>query len=513
MRDRCCGMQRQPAPAGIDSRQGGQRDRAEPFGPYVLLRVLGRGGMGVVYVARSRLPDHPLVALKRLRADTAEVPQFQERFEYECNLARRLKHPRLVQVLDSGRVDGVSYMASELILGKDVSAVSSQLSKMGGRIPLDIAVRIMIDMLAGLDYLHRARDGEGRSLNLVHRDITPGNVIVGFDGISRLSDLGLAKSTLTEQLQLTTSGLILGTPKFMAPEVAKGEPATRASDLYGVGAVMYRLLAGQGPYDGGLHEVIDALLKRSPVPLADFRPDLPDWFVGHIEALMAMNPGDRIASSREAGYRLVKEAGQQNLLLPRVHLGQWLQDLFEDDCARQADDYRRERELDGPGNDTRTRALDKDHLTSCQGAQPAVVEDLSKTLVQDDRTAQLQLASAQDVTAPGPLASSPKRPAKATTRVVEATAPIAQPQRRRRSHGWSVTASLRPDGVTARVVRRHKWPWRVALTVGTVVGIGAMVASGAAEDAQVELHRTGKASQAARLSCSYCDEKAMNDTK
>ncbi|MEM7677384.1 MAG: serine/threonine-protein kinase, partial [Myxococcota bacterium] len=203
-------------------REGQGQGTMEPFGPYLLLRVLGRGGMGVVYVARSRLPGHPIVALKRLRADAAQVPSFRERFEHECALALRLRHPRLVHVLDAGKVGDIPYIASELVLGMNVATIARRLLSLRRRAPLKIAVRVMLDMLAGLDYVHQAHEPDGRPLQLVHRDVTPGNVLVGYDGISRLADFGLAKSQLTEQLQLTATGMILGTPKFLAPEVAQG---------------------------------------------------------------------------------------------------------------------------------------------------------------------------------------------------------------------------------------------------------------------------------------------------
>ena len=338
----------------------GVADQPEPFGPYLLLRPLGRGGMGVVYVARSRRSDHPIVALKRLRADTARVPSFRERFEHECALALRLRHPRLVQALDAGDVAGVPYVASELIHGLDVGAIAENLRNRGRGAPIKFAVRIMVDLLAGLDYVHEAREPTGRPLQLVHRDLTPGNVLVGYDGFSRLADFGLAKSLLTEDLQLTATGTILGTPKFLAPEVAQGATADPRADLYGLGAVIYRLLVGSGPYDGEPREVLEAVLTGPPKPLTTLRPDLPKWFVELLDKLMAREPERRASSAREIGTELLQLARQHDALLSRPRAGQFLRDLFSDEYARQSADLRRDRAVDVslvPTADKGTRVL------------------------------------------------------------------------------------------------------------------------------------------------------------
>ncbi|MEL7372517.1 MAG: serine/threonine-protein kinase, partial [Myxococcota bacterium] len=311
--------------------------QTESFGPYLLLRTLGRGGMGVVYTARSRHKNHPIVALKRLRADAAQVPSFRERFDHECALALRLQHPRLVQALDAGEINGVPYVASELILGADVGAIADRLKHQGRGAPINIAVRITIDILSGLDYVHQAHEPDGEPLRLVHRDVTPGNVLVGYDGLSRLADFGLAKSLLTEQLQLTADGIILGTPKFVAPEMAQGGRAGPRTDLYGLGAVIYRLLLGRGPYDGDPKEVLRALMTGPPRPLSEARPDIPHWFSDIVESLMARSPDDRPASARGAGLHLVSEARRHEALMPRPRFAQWLKELFSNEHRAHMD--------------------------------------------------------------------------------------------------------------------------------------------------------------------------------
>src|SRR5262249_56621881 len=147
-------------------------------------------------------------------------------------------------------------------------------------------IRLLIDALAGLSYVHGAREPDGRPLMLVHRDVTPGNVLVGYDGVARVGDFGLAKSLLTERSKLTNHGEILGTPHYLAPEVIRGEGASPVSDLYGLGAVMYRFLTGVAPHQGTTAEVLLKVLSEQPRPLSDLRPDLPPWLVAFIHRML-----------------------------------------------------------------------------------------------------------------------------------------------------------------------------------------------------------------------------------
>ena len=318
----------------------------EAFGSYLLLRVLGHGGMGVVHVARSRLSGYPVVALKKLRTEVSDAPSFQERFSHECELALRLRHPRVVRVIDAGEVDGVPYIASELILGSDLSQLCKRLVSQNRRMPFQAMIRIVLDTLAALDYVHETRAADGLLMKVVHRDVTPNNIIVGHDAISRLVDFGLAKSCVSESMQLTGSGVLVGTPKFMAPEVVRGAPSNPTTDIYQVGAVVYRMLAGRGPYCGSIQKVLTSVLTEAPEPLHEIRPDLPFWFVRYVGRLMAPDASVRPRSAREAGLILVDEARRHGALWPRVMLGRWLRRLFLSEWTRQTENYRKDCEVD-----------------------------------------------------------------------------------------------------------------------------------------------------------------------
>ncbi|MCK6547303.1 protein kinase [Myxococcota bacterium] len=311
------------------------------FGPFIIVRTLGRGGMGEVFIARTPSNVDPVAAVKRLRPDVARVPTFAERFRHESELAVLLDHPNIVRTLDTGSVDGQLYVSSELILGKDTGFIGDKLRERGQGGPAAVAISILSDILRGLEYVHGVQRPDGRALRLVHRDVTPGNVLVGYDGIARLADFGLAKSELTENARLTSHGEILGTPHYLAPEIIKGDPASPASDLYGLGAVMYRFLTGVAPYSGTTAEVLMKVLTLEPRALTELRPDLPPWFVAFVQRMMDRDPARRPNDASVLLKQLTQDARQAGLLVPRPMIGRWLADLFQAERTEQLEEYDR----------------------------------------------------------------------------------------------------------------------------------------------------------------------------
>ncbi|MEO1234047.1 MAG: serine/threonine-protein kinase, partial [Myxococcota bacterium] len=311
------------------------------FGPFVVCRSIGRGGMGEVFLARTPWEAQPLAAVKRLRPDVARVPTFRERFRHEAELARRLSHPNLVGTLDIGEVEGQVYVATELVLGKDTGFIADRLRLRSQGGPVAVAIRLLLDGLAGLAYVHGAQDEDGRPLNLVHRDVTPGNLLLGYDGRSRLADFGLAKSYLSEGSGLTKQGEILGTPHYLPPEVVRGERARPASDIYGLGAVAYRFLTGIAPFQGSTSEVLNKVLKERPRPLAELRPDLPAWLADQVESMLEPNLQIRPAKAEPLIDVILSEARQAQMLVPRAAVGRWLAQLFGPEHAEEMEEYER----------------------------------------------------------------------------------------------------------------------------------------------------------------------------
>lgn len=307
----------------------------QELGPYLLLRPLGKGGMGVVYLAKTKFADHPVAALKRLRPDIAKLAGFAERFWHEGEIARRLHHPSLVATIDVGEADGRPYVVSELVVGKSAQMIADRLSDRNLGASTAVVTRILIDGAAALAYVHDARDEHGRPLFLVHRDVTPGNLLIGYDGAVKLADFGLAKSLLSENLMLTAEGAILGTPKYLPLEVVRGDRATKKADIYGLGCVAYRLLTGEPPYDGDVKEVIGAILRGPPKPIRELRPDVPPWLATMVEQMMARDLSDRPGDAGLIERELTRVAEIERQLLRRDQLGAWLVELFKSEASME----------------------------------------------------------------------------------------------------------------------------------------------------------------------------------
>ncbi|MFL6463173.1 MAG: serine/threonine-protein kinase, partial [Bryobacteraceae bacterium] len=234
---------------------------------FEVLDLIGRGGMGDVYQARDlRLKRD--VALKVLPADFARNPASVMRFEREARAASALSHENIVQVYQVGHNDGIYWIASELVRGQSLRHLIER-----GAVPVRRAIEIGIQISDGLEAAHAA--------GVVHRDLNPGNVMLTPEGRAKILDFGLAKSgdvncdrNGTPGAQgLTTPGLILGTPGYMAPEQIAGKPADARSDIFGLGVILYEMLSGKPAFNGdSTVELINANLKHDPAELPSSVP-------------------------------------------------------------------------------------------------------------------------------------------------------------------------------------------------------------------------------------------------
>jgi eukaryotic-like serine/threonine-protein kinase len=246
---------------------------------YELGRELGRGGMAKVVAAHDLETGYP-VAVKLLTA--VADPVARARFLREARNAARIRHPAAVAVYESGEADGQPYIVMELLRGR---TLGEQLRRVG---PLTVpdAVRVTRRVLAALGVAH--------DVGVVHRDITPANVFLLDEGGVKLGDFGIAKALDDSSSHLTATGAVMGTPTYLAPELIGGGGASPASDLYGVGCLLYAELAGRPPFHEGGPVAVAYAHRHQPIPpVARHRPELPQELVDVVDRALAKVPDER----------------------------------------------------------------------------------------------------------------------------------------------------------------------------------------------------------------------------
>ena len=278
------------------------------LGDFHILRRIGSGGMGQVYLARQ-LSLKREVALKLLRNELNENPTALKRFQAEAEAVARLNHTNIVQVYAVGETDGLRYMALEFVDGRNLRDYLAR----KGPPDLPVTLSVMRQVSAALQKAHER--------GLVHRDIKPENILITRKVEVKVTDFGLSRFFAGDApaLNLTQSGLTLGTPLYMSPEQVQGKPLDHRSDIYSFGVTCYHLLAGEPPFKGNTaFDVAIKHVQETPRPLAGLRPDLPADLCGMVHKMMAKNPADRYASARDVLRDLLKVREGLNLGLTQA---------------------------------------------------------------------------------------------------------------------------------------------------------------------------------------------------
>ncbi len=254
----------------------GDAINASPLAPgykldrYELLCPIAEGGMASVWVARQRGKHgfEKVVAIKTILPKFAADARFQEMFLDEARIASRIEHVNVAQIFDLGEEHDILYLAMEYVEGDALSKINRACAKKGMRIPTGILLRVLADTCAGLHEAHEMKDSSGRRLEIVHRDVSPHNILVSTKGVAKLIDFGIATAQSRAQAE-TSSGVLKGKIQYMAPEQALGRPLDRRADVWAIGAVLYALLSGRPPYDADNPLATLNLLGsgRPPMPL------------------------------------------------------------------------------------------------------------------------------------------------------------------------------------------------------------------------------------------------------
>jgi eukaryotic-like serine/threonine-protein kinase len=322
------------------------------FGQYLLFDKIGEGGMARIYLGRKKtsLGGERLVVVKQILPVLAASEEFCRLIVDEAKISATLSHKNIVQVNDLGREGGGLYIAMEYVEGLDLRELLRYCSKNSVPLPLEFAFFIVTETLRGLDHAHRKRDDEGRPLGIIHRDVSPSNVLLSLEGEVKLCDFGIARAVSTGDV--LPEEAIQGKAGYMSPEAARGEALDQRSDLFSVGIILYELLSGRRMYRSSkTASLLDqARLADVPALPKGGRPD--DATLERIVAhALAVNPEERYASANAMLRDLEEYIGKNRLIASPLRLGDWLAEHFgETIIARRREWERAAKTLEASGS-------------------------------------------------------------------------------------------------------------------------------------------------------------------
>jgi serine/threonine-protein kinase len=295
------------------------------IGRYKIFEELAEGGMARVFLAQ-RDGSTRLCVLKQLHGDLEEHGTASIRFQREAHLVSQLDHPNIARVIDAGLEDGKFCIAMELIEGCTVQQVLDVMDRRNQIVPPAITLTIAIEVLEGLAYAHSLRGSDGRHLEIVHRDLSPRNVMLTYDGRVKIIDFGVAQGRIDSFR--TAPGMIVGTLHYMSPEQALTEKTDHRSDIYSLSIVLWELLAGQpAVIDGKAVEVLEQVIEETPPPLTEIDPGLPSSVSDVIMRGLTKNADERWQTA--AAYRDALSAAMRPLgATTAAQIGGFVREIF-----------------------------------------------------------------------------------------------------------------------------------------------------------------------------------------
>ena len=309
---------------------------------YELVGEIASGGMATVYLARLTGVGgfQRFVAIKRLHPHLASEKEFVEMFLDEARIAARIHHPNVVPILEVGASAVGYYLVMEYIEGDTLARLLARAATRGKRLPVGIALRIALDMLAGLHAAHELRDDAGEAVQLVHRDVSPQNVLVGVDGIARITDFGVARAA--SRLTATRVGQLKGKIAYMAPEQAAGEEAIdRRADVFAAGIVVWEELAAKRLFKAENEAAtLSRVMTEVVTPLTTIVPTLSTALSSVVLRALDRQPDQRFASCAQFADALEAAAtGKESIATPR-ELAAYVSEVLGDEVLAQREAVR-----------------------------------------------------------------------------------------------------------------------------------------------------------------------------
>jgi serine/threonine protein kinase len=306
------------------------------FGKYLLLERIAVGGMAEVYSAKAfgAAGFERLLAIKRILPTMGEDPEFIQMFVDEARIAAQLSHANIVQVIELGKHEESYFIAMEYISGRDVRQLNERFRKIGRPMPIPQACFILSRVCEALDYAHKRRDGHGVPLGIVHRDISPQNVLVSFDGNVKLIDFGIAKAE--SRFSKTQAGILKGKFSYMSPEQVKGHAVDHRSDIFAAGVLLWEMLCGQKLFTGDSDIAVLEKVRAAEVPPPrGLNPSIPEGLEEVVLRSVAGDPRDRYQWASEMHDDLLRFTFQMGAPYGSRQLSEWLLEEFQGEREKE----------------------------------------------------------------------------------------------------------------------------------------------------------------------------------
>ncbi len=321
-----------------------------PFGKYLLLERVNVGGMAEVFKAKAFGVEgfERLVAVKRILPSIAEDQEFITMFIDEAKIAVQLTHANIAQIFDLGKVADSYFIAMEFVRGKDLRAIFDRVRKRGETVPVPMACYCIMKVCEGLDYAHNKKDAAGRALNLVHRDVSPQNVLISYDGEIKLIDFGIAKAA--NKAGKTQAGILKGKFGYMSPEQVRGLPLDRRSDIFGVGIVLYELLTGERLFVGESDfSTLEKVRNVEIMPPSTYNRKIPEELEQIVLKALAKDVDDRYQTAMDLHDDLQSFMYTSGNFFARKDLAAYMKKSFHEEITREEARDEQYRQIKAPG--------------------------------------------------------------------------------------------------------------------------------------------------------------------
>jgi serine/threonine protein kinase len=308
----------------------------ETYGSYQLIKRLATGGMAQIYLARQKGLEgfEKLLVVKRILPHLAENADFVRMFLDEARIAARLNHPNIVQIFNLGAQDDSYFIAMEYIHGEDVRRVWKRSEQKGTPMPIQLVCRVIMEACNGLDYAHKKTDQNGKPLGIVHRDVSPQNILVTFEGGVKVVDFGIAKAA--DQAVVTRSGVLKGKYSYMSPEQALGKKLDQRSDIFALGVVLYELLTGTRLFKRANDiQTLNAVTECVVPPPSEVDEDIPKDLDPIVLKALGKEPEQRYDEAIQLQMALEEWLLKHQLPSSSAHLAAFMQELYAERLAEE----------------------------------------------------------------------------------------------------------------------------------------------------------------------------------